>query len=261
MSKAFTIGTDPEFFIINENSKKPIKSSTITKGTKDRPLDLGDGFNAHADNVMLELNVPPATTKVGFIKNIVEGKSRLNTLVGPENYIVATPSFEFDKSILTDEIDWEIGCDPDFSAYTKQQNPEIKLKCGKRYAGGHVHVGLPDEDTKDYVVVLGIVKALDYLFLDMIVREDLDQDRKMVYGTPGRFRFKEYGLEYRSLSNFWLSKTYTIGRVYDIVEEAVNNWRKYNTENNKTTIFKNFQTTMKNPATVGTIQNVIEIIK
>lgn len=246
MKKKFTIGTDPEFFIRSVGLHKPLKSSQFTKGTKDIPEDLGSNYSVHADNVMLELNIPAATDKKSFIKNILTGKSKLEKLVGNRALILAVPSLSFPYSTLTDKQDWEVGCDPDLSAYTENYNETVKFENSKdkglRYAGGHVHVGI-EEGEEDSELILNIIKAMDYLFLDMVMTEDLDQKRKEVYGNPGRFRFKEYGFEYRSLSNFWLRSEKTMSRVYDIVEEAVNNYQKYLGEKYEKQVLNYFQTT------------------
>jgi len=240
-NKAFTIGSDPEFFIIDQNTAKPLKASQFTGGTKDDVEEMGDDFNVHADNVMMELNLPPSVSKEAFVKNILTGKTKLQDILFPHT-LVTVPSMHFPKNLLLSKDDWEIGCDPDKSAYTMQNNPTIELKTGMRFAGGHVHIGLP-EDMIEIDTIISIIKALDYLFMDMVIREDSDSNRKEIYGTPGRFRFKDYGLEYRSLSNFWLRRVVSIKRVYDIVEEAVNNHQKYSTPENEKIVFKYFQTT------------------
>lgn len=66
---------------------------------------------------------------------------------------------------------------------------------------GHISVGYdkPDERTS-----LELVKAMD-LFLGVpSVILDKDTLRRELYGKAGAMRFKEWGVEYRTLSNFWL---------------------------------------------------------
>jgi hypothetical protein len=243
MNKKFTIGTDPEFFILHCDSGKPLKSSEYTGGTKDDLEDLGDGYLVHADNVMLELNIPAAIDKERFVSNVNTGKLKLKGIIG-DHILKISPSMDFDKAMLTEELDWEVGCDPDMSAYTQAFNEAVTYENTMRFAGGHVHVGIEEKDD-DMDLIYNIVKALDVLFLDMVVREDKDQLRKEIYGTPGRFRVKPYGLEYRSLSNFWCSNEKYMRRVYDIVQEAVNNYPKYLNEFDEKRVMENFQTTQK----------------
>lgn len=41
-----------------------------------------------------------------------------------------------------------------------------------------------------------------YLGLTSTILDD-DDKRKMYYGTPGRYRDTSFGVEYRTLSNYW----------------------------------------------------------
>ena len=42
-----------------------------------------------------------------------------------------------------------------------------------------------------------------------------------MYGKAGAFRFKSYGVEYRSLSNFWIADLESIEAIYKGVEAAI----------------------------------------
>lgn len=66
----------------------------------------------------------------------------------------------------------------------------------------HIHIGYdnPDEETN-----LAIIKTLDlFLGIPSIIL-DKDTKRRELYGKAGCFRHKKYGVEYRTLSSFWLS--------------------------------------------------------
>ena len=83
-------------------------------------------------------------------------------------------------------------------------------------AGGHVHVGgVEDINPKTMVRMLDLTVGLLDIF-------DTDTRRREFYGQPGRYRDKPYGVEYRSLSNFWIQKDSTIEMVYDGVIQAAN---------------------------------------
>lgn len=65
---------------------------------------------------------------------------------------------------------------------------------------GHIHVGYPNPNIETNEK---IVKWMDiYLGLASTILDD-DDRRKMYYGTPGRYRDKDFGVEYRTLSNYW----------------------------------------------------------
>lgn len=256
MSK-FTIGADPEFFIVNSTGVL-VKSSTITKAGKSNPEDLGNGYAVHADNVMIELSVPPSKTKEEFISTMEIGINRLKDYIHeklPGAKLVIKPSKQFNIGSLTDDKDKEIGCDVDFNAYTGSVNPKPELDTltalGLRYAGGHVHVGFNnDDELMDLDNQERFIRALDYLFLDFVRKFDEDNRRKIVYGTPGRFRIKDYGVEYRSLSNVWCQSKDKMGIVYDLVEEAVKNYKIYDIRMRNTIVKESFQS---QPKSVGYI--------
>jgi len=44
---------------------------------------------------------------------------------------------------------------------------------------------------------------------------DKGELRKQLYGKAGAYRMKPYGVEYRTLSNFWIFSDTTIGWVWD----------------------------------------------
>lgn len=66
----------------------------------------------------------------------------------------------------------------------------------------HIHIGYddPNEETN-----IEIVKMLDLHLSVPGVLLDGDTMRRELYGKAGCYRHKKYGVEYRTLSNFWLS--------------------------------------------------------
>ncbi len=82
---------------------------------------------------------------------------------------------------------------------------------------GHIHFSYENPNTDDSIK---LIKAFD-LFLGLqSVLLDSDIDRRSMYGKAGCYRFKDYGLEYRVLSNFWLNTNETISWVWDNVQKA-----------------------------------------
>ena len=67
-----TVGSDPEFFIIQkyEDAEFPIPAYEIIPGTKSDPIDFGNGFKVLIDNVLVEGNIPPANTREEFVNNM-----------------------------------------------------------------------------------------------------------------------------------------------------------------------------------------------
>jgi len=90
------------------------------------------------------------------------------------------------------------GCEPDFNAWTGEENPKPKPPHPfMRSAGGHVHIET-DLDPK----LVG--RACDLFMGVPAVLMDNGAERKKLYGKAGAIRFKPYGVEYRTLSNFWI---------------------------------------------------------
>jgi hypothetical protein len=64
------------------------------------------------------------------------------------------------------------------------------------------------------------------LFTVGSVLMDEDLLRKQLYGKRGAFRPKPYGVEYRSLSNFWVQKPEYIGWAWDATARAMDAWQE-----------------------------------
>ena len=86
-------------------------------------------------------------------------------------------------------------------------NPKPKAaNPGLRTAGGHIHIGFSELRPVDSESqkVLGVM--CDYFLGLPALLLDSDDMRKELYGKAGACRFKEYGIEYRVLSNFWITQ-------------------------------------------------------
>jgi len=108
------------------------------------------------------------------------------------------------------------GCEPDFNAWNghmnKKPTPPVP---NMRSAGGHVHI----ETTLNK---RHVIQACD-LFLGVpSVLMDEGEMRKQLYGKAGCFRPKSYGVEYRTLSNFWIFKKKYIEWVWRSTARALN---------------------------------------
>jgi len=218
----FTIGADPEVFLVN---KENVLVSAIDKvgGSKHfpRPLPIGKGFAVQEDNVALEYNIPAAENKQQFIDNITLVMQYLSDEISVHNLTFSKLSAAaFPVSELLDPRAMEFGCDPDFNAWKDGAiNPKPKADDHTlRSCGGHVHLGYEFAD-KDHIIKT--VKLLDlYLAIPSLFMDDGDLRRKL-YGAPGAYRRKSFGLEYRVLSNFWVFNPDYIGWVYDNVGLAL----------------------------------------
>lgn len=125
----------------------------------------------------------------------------------------------FDDEELQDPRALEFGCEPDFNAWTEDVNPKPKAEdANLRSCGGHVHVGF-DKTKADKLTV---IKLMDLFMGVPSILMDEGEKRKQLYGKPGAFRDKPYGVEYRVLSNFWIFSDKTIEWVWNQTLKAVN---------------------------------------
>ena len=83
---------------------------------------------------------------------------------------------------------------------------------------GHISIGW-DNPTQEQQ--LDMVKAMDATVGLESVLLDFDTERKKLYGKAGCFRFREYGIEYRSLSNFWIKTDESLKWAWNTTMKAI----------------------------------------
>jgi hypothetical protein len=201
------IGSDPELFVL-DRQKQIVPVIGLLGGTKQVPLPIGDGFFVQEDNVLAEFNIPPASTESEFVELIWTGMQNVKARL-PSGYdVLAKPSHIFDDSVLTHPKALEFGCDPDFNAWSGEQNdPPQPTIPTLRSGGGHLLVSYdnPTPTRNRHLIQL----CDKYLGVPSILM-DTDFMRRQLYGKAGAYRDKPWGVEYRTLSSFWLqSKTLT----------------------------------------------------
>ena len=212
-----TVGADPELFLQDAND---VYISSIGKfgGSKvaPRPLGTTKGMAVQEDNVAVEFNIPPHRTRVGFISSIQEALKLIEEEAKVLNLKLAiVPSAEFNKEQLASPAARNFGCHPDFNVWSMQENPRPHTKNKSlRSAGGHVHIA----HTKDKI---GLGRACDLFLGCPSIAFDPDQQRRLLYGKAGAIRQKEYGVEYRTLSNFWIKSTELMAMIFSQVVQAI----------------------------------------
>lgn len=220
MYKGILIGADPELFITSTNGDL-IASCGLIGGTKEQPRPIDkEGCAVQEDNVAVEFNIPPAATREDFTGDLNHVLAYLSDFLHSKDLVLScTASAVFPQDQLVDERALVFGCSPDYNAWTGKENPKPHAKnAALRSCGGHVHVGFEDPSQE---TVLTLMQTLD-LFLGVpSVLYDEDKDRRQLYGKAGSFRFKPYGGEYRTLSNWWVGRTDYMEYVYDQVHRAV----------------------------------------
>lgn len=221
-----SIGADPELFI--RRKKHYISGHVFGCGTKDSPQKTKNGF-VQVDGLALEMNVRPATTVSEFVSN-TEGVLRdLQEIVAKADIscvLVAKPSVFFGKNYiksLPEEIA-VLGCNPDFNAYTRAQNETPNSEVPFRTGSGHVHLGWTENEevrsVKHFNFCCALARQLDYFLGLLSLTWDKDNTRRRLYGRAGAFRPKPYGMEYRVLSNAWMSSPSLMATVFSQAKKA-----------------------------------------
>lgn len=212
------VGADPELFL----KRGTIFQSAygVIPGTKHDPFKVPNGA-IQVDGMALEFNIDPADSKEEFGNNVGHVLSTLRNMVPMDFDLEISPVAEFDPEYMENQPEEAkmLGCDPDFDAYLEQANPAPDQHPTMRTAAGHVHIGwgkgFDVNDFEHFMACCGMAKCMDY-YLGLIgVIHDPDKKRKEMYGRAGCFRPKPYGMEYRTLSNFWLKSKELIDLVYD----------------------------------------------
>lgn len=208
-----TLGTDPELFLRDTRTGGVYPAIGLMGGTKEEPIpmaEMADGFAVQEDNVMVEYNIPAATSGQRFARRVRDGLLWINRVVRTTrkelDLDIGSCSRLFTHEQLSHPQAQTFGCSPDFNAHAQGQPcPPIKAEAlvedegAWRFAGGHVHLGY-ESKVPDFVVA---AFADVYLGLPSV---SLDQQglRRTLYGQAGRYRPTPYGIEYRTLSNFWI---------------------------------------------------------
>ena len=221
----FLLGADPECFIINKKTRKLVSAHGMLPGTKEEPFKVKYGA-IQVDGMAAEFNIEPAKTKKSFIRNVTVVLNTLREMIGPEHELcfssIAEFGMDFIKKQPIEAI--ELGCDPDFDAWTGDVNPVPNAEVDFITAAGHIHIGWTEgQDTKNPAhleVCRHLIRNLDYGTSPTMLL-DKEHKRRGLYGDIGAFRPKSYGVEYRTPSNFWIQSAYTIGLMYDLVVSTI----------------------------------------
>jgi hypothetical protein len=219
-----TIGCDPELFVTQDGKFR--SAWGLIPGTKDKPHIVEDGA-VQVDGCALEFNTDPVDNADDFVRKINSVMGQMKAMV-PEYEFAIVPSCRFNGNhfrALPEEAK-ELGCTPDFNAYTMQENPKPDNTTTMRTASGHVHIGgfeTDDPNSDEHMLRCAtLVKQLDcYLGLPSLLF-DKDVKRRKMYGAAGCFRPKTYGVEYRVLSNAWLLSESRMRFVFNQTVKAVN---------------------------------------
>ncbi len=197
-------GADPEFFF--EQNGAIIGSEKILANNPIKGLII--------DGVQAEMNPPAANSIKGLESNIKAIFTRLQAKLNDIKDVqvsfksfVDVPRAELDSLSDSSRV---LGCKPSLNVYMIPPMAVDAKTYTKRSTGGHYHFGLSHpiynpaigvDERKRLIPILDMILGNTCVLID---RDPNQAERRQVYGRPGEYRLTEYGLEYRTLSNFWL---------------------------------------------------------
>ena len=224
------IGADPELFVCDgKQGHAPRSAYGLIEGTKENPCKVKDG-SIQVDGMALEFNTKPTADVDEFEKNVQSLLGELQDRI-PSDYKFIEASaiyFHSDHYNKQPTVAKMLGCDPDYNAWTGELNsPPKGAKGTQRTAAGHIHLGWTDKEivtNPDYVNLCRmVVRQLDCtLGLASVLEDEKGVARRNMYGRAGAFRPKEYGVEYRVLSNYWIFSKEATHHVFNMAKKAFN---------------------------------------
>lgn len=223
--KDISFGCDPEGFFQKGGkiigAEKVIPADGLTTGYG-RPVVL--------DGVQFELNPQPRYSVRDLAQNISGAfgllKNHLKSV--PEvtccwKGVIEVEREELDSLSPKSRI---LGCAPSENVYGHKPFTIDPKTYPKRSAGGHLHLGVVGTNFFDYhtdersrlVPLLDIFVGNTCVLLD---RDPNAAERRQNYGRAGEHRKPTHGLEYRTLSNFWLKDYSLMSLVFSLAEIAI----------------------------------------
>lgn len=226
MTTKILVGCDPELFLRSKATGQIVSAHSHLPGTKLEPYKVPHGA-IQVDGTAAEFNIDPATSPANFVGNIESVIRNLQKRL-PEFDLIYDPTVTYPEDYFSSLPDTakELGCNPDFNAYTEEVNlPPEGNKTTMRTASGHIHVGWTEgvdiRDEFHFKDCVTVTRQLDYYLGLFSLMWDPDDKRRSLYGKAGAFRVKPYGSEYRTLSNVWLRSQSVQNWVYRATQTAI----------------------------------------
>ncbi len=228
-----TFGCDPELFL--EKAGKVIGSERALpeKGIKydsDGRIRGSSEGSIVRDGVQIELNPAPngcranlSNTIQASFRALKEQLSKMEGVKASFASVVTVPKKELDALSEASRV---LGCAPSKNVYNKKATIKVsKANLRKRAAGGHIHIGLDSamkktvqENPDRLAILMDILVGNTCVMID---RDPMAARRRQVYGKAGEYRLPPHGLEYRTLSNFWLRSYPLMSMVMGLTRIAV----------------------------------------
>jgi hypothetical protein len=206
------LGTDAELFIQKGDT---IVGSEVCIPPEGLLVQDGPRMVTHSivrDGVQVELHPKPFACRASHANSLALIFAHLHEHLSkvPDFKICFTPVVKLSQEEL-DALSPEarvLGCQPSLNIYDERASVNVPPNYPYRSAGGHIHIGYKGAisgssslDPKEIIQVQDILVGNTCVLID---RDPNAALRRETYGRAGEYRLPPYGVEYRTLSNFWL---------------------------------------------------------
>lgn len=223
-----TVGTDPEFFI--KNDKGEFKNAeTMFPGSKEDPFVLKSGAGLQTDNVAVEFASPVGTDGKDLVTKLRATFKELFKMIPEKHVLDFSASAEFPEEELQTKQAKLFGCSASYCAWELKENEQpCATNSNLRSTGAHIHIGKVEDDGNDFLLEpygkVDVVRMCDAFLGIISVLLDTDKAsivRRELYGKAGEHRPTDYGVEYRTLSSFWLKSPNLVMMVDSVTQDAL----------------------------------------
>lgn len=168
---------------------------------------------------MLEFNTPISSTAKEWGRNLDKAMMMAFNKIPPTLRADISAVMRFDLALLDCPQAQTFGCEPDFNAWTMEQNPRpTPTDPSMRTAAAHIHLSWKGVD--DMLQRCRVIQFADIFATLPSLWESKDKERRQLYGRAGAFRPKEYGVEHRVMDNYWLDSHFH-RRIWDRYIQAL----------------------------------------
>lgn len=226
-NQAVLFGCDPEIFLTCEVGKvrkrKAVVGSEVVvpeKGIKiytagyegRKEYSLGEVVR---DGVQVELHPIESSCRASqsnylktlfeALRDAVDAESKASGKDIKIDFSQVVKLSKGDLAMLSDAAK-QLGCMPSLNVYGRPHIQKDGTKYLTRSAAGHIHLGsnVFKDGTVDPKNMIRIMDVLLGNTCVMIDRNPAAAERRKLYGRAGEYRLPSHGVEYRTLSNFWL---------------------------------------------------------
>lgn len=228
-----SIGTDYEVGVLHKKTGLLASANYLRANYADIFSNQGWG-TIHPDGAGLELSTRAVAANVKDFTDILRGgKRQLVTSLAKYGFVpVFEPEQEYPVDLLTDPLDWEVGCQPYQNVYRQQTLIPQPYESGVRHFSGHIHLGIKQTGHWSEWAKLSlsewtpVVKAVEIGINSVTWNLDKSVNRRKGYGAAGNVRIKPYGVEVRSPSVAWLSKATVWPKIVTMAKWGIANHEK-----------------------------------